>query len=159
MDIWGTLFDSFWSGLFAGGLGILLTAPPGYLVPTFICGFAGFFTRNLLMSLGLNQNWSTAVASCAVVLVGAAIIRRHVVSPVALIAAVLPLGPSMPTFNAILDLMRVSSLKGEALNAASVSLIANTGLAFTQSLAIALGLAVGITIMRLIRREKVWESV
>ncbi len=159
MDLLAIFMNSLWAGLFAGGLGILLTAPRRYILPAFLCGFAGRFARDVFMSWGMSQNWSTAVAAAVVVLVAVAILRRHVVSPVVLITGVLPLGAAVAMFNAIIGLMKVSSLKGEALREASVALSANMGKVFTTSLAIALGLAVGIAIVRLFRREGVREGV
>jgi hypothetical protein len=76
-----------------------------------------------------------------------------------LVSGVLPLGAAVAMFNAITELMKVSSLKGEALSGASVALSANIGKVFTTSLAIALGLAAGIAIVRLFRREEVREGV
>jgi hypothetical protein len=157
MDLLEFLVKSLWSGLFSGGMGLLLTAPLRYIFPAFFCGFAGRFARDTLMGWGLNQNWSTAVASAVVVLFAVTIIRGHVVSPVVLVSEVLPLGASLAMFHAILELMKVFSLQGEALSAASVALSANAGKVFTTSLAIALGLAVGMAIVLLFRREEVWE--
>jgi ATP/ADP translocase len=111
------------------------------------------------MSWGLTQNWSTVVAAAVLVLVAASTIRRHVVSPVVLVSGLIPLGAALAMFKAIMALMRISSLKGEALSEASDVLNANVGAVFTTSLAIALGLAVGMAIVRLARREKVWEGV
>jgi uncharacterized membrane protein YjjB (DUF3815 family) len=159
MDLLGIFMNSLWAGLFAGSLGILLTAPPRYIAPAFLCGFAGNFSRDVFMSWGMSQNWSTAVAAAVVVLVAVAVIRRHVVSPVVLISGVLPLGAAVAMFNAIIELMKVSSLKGEALSGASVALSANTGKVLTTSLAIALGLGTGMAIVRLFRREEVREEV
>jgi uncharacterized membrane protein YjjB (DUF3815 family) len=159
MDLLAILMNSLWAGLFAGGLGILLTAPPRYIAPAFLCGFAGRFARDVFMSWGMNQNWSTAVAAAVVVLVAVTIIRGHVVSPVVLISGVLPLGAAVAMFNAIIEFMKVSSLKGEALSGASVALSANMGKVFTTSLAIALGLGAGMAIVRFLRREEVREGV
>jgi uncharacterized membrane protein YjjB (DUF3815 family) len=159
MDLLAIFMNSLWAGLFAGGMGILLTAPPRYIAPAFLCGFAGRFARDVFMSWGMNQNWSTAVAAAVVVLVAVIIIRGHVVSPVVLISGVLPLGAAVAMFNAIIELMKVSSLKGEALRGASVALSANTGKVFTTSLAIALGLGAGMAIVRFLRREEVREGV
>jgi uncharacterized membrane protein YjjB (DUF3815 family) len=159
MDLLGIFMNSLWAGLFAGSLGILLTAPPRYIAPAFLSGFAGNFARDVFMSWGMSQNWSTAVAAAAVVLVAVVVIRRHVVSPVVLISGVLPLGAAVAMFNAIIELMKVSSLKGEALSGASVALSANTGKVLTTSLAIALGLGTGMAIVRLFRREEVREEV
>lgn len=159
MDLLVILMNSLWAGLFAGGQGILLTAPRRYILPAFLCGFAGRFARDVFMSWGVSQNWSTAVAAAVVVLVGVAVIQRHVVSPVVVISGVLPLGAAVAMFNAIIDLMKVSSLKGEALSGASIALSANMGKVFTTSLAIALGLGAGIAIVRFFRREEVREEV
>ncbi len=155
MDIITMLINSLWSGLFAGTLGFILTAPARYIAPTFFCGFLGRFARDLFASLGVSRNWSTAIASAVVVLVAMAIIRGHRVSPVVMICGILPLGAAVAMFNTIIELMRVSSLNGEALSKASVALSANMGKVFTTSLAIALGLAAGIAIIRFLRREEV----
>lgn len=148
------LLSSLWAALFAAGMGILTTAPFRYIVPTFLCGFAGRFVRDVLMGWGMSQNLSTMVAVVVVVLLAAAFIGRHRVAPVVLICAVLPLGAAVAMFNMIFELMRVSSLKGEELSAASVALSANTGKVFTGTLAIALGLAAGMAIVKLFRREE-----
>ena len=39
--------------------GDLLTAPLRYIVPTFLCGFAGRFVRDVCMGWGMSHNWST----------------------------------------------------------------------------------------------------
>jgi uncharacterized membrane protein YjjB (DUF3815 family) len=153
MNIPTILLNSLWAALFATGMGILLTAPLRYIGTTFLCGFAGRLVRDVLMGWGLSQNWSTAVAVAVLVLVAAAIAQRQRISPVVLICAVLPLGAAVAMFNVILELMKVSSLKGEALNASSVALTANAGKAFAGTLAIAVGIAAGMAIVRLIRRD------
>jgi uncharacterized membrane protein YjjB (DUF3815 family) len=153
------LIDSLWAGLFAGTLGVIFTAPRRYLVPAFFCGFAGRLARDILMSWGLSHNWSTAVAAAVLVLVAVALIRRHVVSPVVLVSGLIPLGAAIAMFRAIIELMRISSLQGEALGETSDALVASIGKVFATSLAIALGLAVGLAIVRFLRREKVWEGI
>lgn len=159
MDIPAILVNSLFAGFFASAMGVLFTAPARYVLPAFLSGFAGRFARGVLIGWGVSPNWSTMVAAAVVVLVAVAILRRHVVSPVVLVSAVLPLGAAGAMFNAIIGLMRVSSLEGEALHEASVALSADIGKAFTVSLAIALGLAAGVAIARLGRGEKVWEGV
>lgn len=154
MNIWTILLNSLWAALFATGLGILLTAPFRYIVPTFLCGFAGRFVRDVLMGWDMSQNWSTLVASAVVALAATAIVQRRRISPVVLICGVLPLGAAVAMFNMIFDLMKVSSLKGDALSAASVALSTHLGQAFTGTLAVALGLGAGIAIIRLFKREE-----
>jgi uncharacterized membrane protein YjjB (DUF3815 family) len=148
------LLNSVWAGVSAAGSGILLTAPSRNMFTTFLCGLTGRFVRDALMVWGVSQTWSTGVAAAVLVVVASAMVRRHKVSPVVLICGVLPLGAATAMFNVILELIRVSSLTGEALSAASVALIANTGKVFAGTLSIALGLAAGLAILRLVKREE-----
>jgi uncharacterized membrane protein YjjB (DUF3815 family) len=159
MDLWKIVLDGALAGSFAIALGVIFTAPPRYIVPVFFCGFSGRFVRDLLTSLGLSLNWSTMVAAAAVVLVGTVFIRRHAAAPVALVSGVLPLAASVSMFDAILALMTVSSAKGQALQNASASLISSSAKVFTASLAIAIGIAAGLAIVRVLRGEKIWDSV
>ena len=159
MNYMAILLEGLLAGFISSSLGVILTAPPRYLFPVFFCGFAGRVVRGVLAGWGLGGSWATMAAATVVVLVAAAITRRRTVAPVALVSGVLPLAASASMFDAILDLIRVSSAQGEALRDASVSLIANSAKVFTTSLAIALGLAAGMAIVRVIRGEKVWESV
>jgi uncharacterized membrane protein YjjB (DUF3815 family) len=149
------LTNSLWAGLFASALGIIFTAPRGCLAGTFVCGLMGRLVRDLCMSGGLSQNWSTIIASSAIVLVADVMIRRKAVRPVALVGSIIPLGAAMPMFNAIIQVVRLSTLTGEALDAAAVALSASLGKVFITSLAIALGLAVGTALVRLLHRETV----
>lgn len=159
MNLSAILLEGLMAGSFASVLGVILTAPPRFIVPVFFCGFSGRFIRDLLMSLGFSLNWSTMVAAAVVVLVGTAIVRRHAVPLIALATSIFPLAASASFFDAILAVMRVSSAKGEALQTASILLVSSAAKAFTVSLAIALGLAAGLAIVRVLRGEKVWESV
>ena len=68
MDFRRFFSNSLWAAIFATGMGILLTAPFRYLVPTFLCGFAGRFVRDISMGWGMSQNWSTVVATAVLVL-------------------------------------------------------------------------------------------
>lgn len=148
MDVPAMLANSLWAGLFASFMGMLLTAPPRYIVPTFICAFAGRLARDLFMNWGMTQNWSTAAAAAVVVLLAVMVIRRQVASPVVVISGILPLGAAIAVFDTITGLMKVSSLQGSGLAEASVALIGSAGKAFTTTLAIAVGLAAGIAIVR-----------
>ena len=159
MDLYALGFKSLWAGLFASGFAITLTAPPRYIAPAFLCGAGDFFARGLLVSAGMNQDWATVVAAAALVLIAVASTRQdHEVSPVLLITGVLPLGAALAMFNTILALMKITSLKGEALAAESAALNANTSKVFVTTLAIALGLAGGIAIVRYFKRAEVREG-
>lgn len=146
--------NSLWAALFAAALALLLTAPARYLVATFLCGFAGRFVRDVFMGWGLTQEWSTVVAAIVIAVLAGIIARSDRTPPVVLICAVIPLGAAVAVLNTIYELMRVSFLKGEALNAASVALSTNAGKAFTGTLAIVLGLVVGMAVMRLFKPEE-----
>jgi uncharacterized membrane protein YjjB (DUF3815 family) len=149
--------DSLWAALFAVGLGIRLTAPLQYLVPTFLCGFAGRLVHSLLVRGGMGRDWATVLAAAAIVAVAVATTRRHRVSPIVLICGVLPLGAAGAVFRAVFELLKVSSAEGEALNAAALAWIAQASRAFTGTMAIALGLGVGLIITRLLDRREVDE--
>lgn len=154
MDISTILINCIWAGFYAGGMGLLCTAPLRRILSAFICGFAGCFSRDILISWGLGQNWSTVVGSATVVLTAMILIRGNEVSPVVLISGIVPMGANPAVLRMIIELIKVSTLKGEALTESSVSFIANTGKVFTTYLAISLGLAIGITIMQLFKKEK-----
>jgi hypothetical protein len=154
MDLPAIVVSSLWAALFATGLGVMLTAPARYLVPTLVCGFVGTGVRDVLKAWSLGAHWATVIAAAAVVLVAVAITRRHAVSPVVLICGVLPLGASVAMFKLIVGVMQISSLTGEALSGASVALTANLGKVFTTSVAMVMGLGAGMAIVRLFRREE-----
>jgi uncharacterized membrane protein YjjB (DUF3815 family) len=154
MNVSTILLNSSWAAVFATGFGMILTTPPRALIACFACGFTGRCLRDVLMGWGVSQNWSTAIAAAVLVVIAVAIVQRRSISPVVLICGVLPLGAAVAMFNAIIDLMKVSSLTGDALTAASVALSANVGKAFTGTLAIALGLAAGTAVVRLIKRQE-----
>jgi hypothetical protein len=153
MDLPAILLDSLWGGLVAGSISMLFTVPHRYVPGTVLCGFAGRCARDVLVAFGLTQNWSTVIAAAAIVLIAVALIRGHTVSPVMLAASVIPLGATMAIFGAIVELLKISTLSGEALNTSSVAFIANIGKVFTTSLAIALGLGIGMVVVGLFRRE------
>jgi uncharacterized membrane protein YjjB (DUF3815 family) len=158
MDLPAILTYSLWSGLFGLGLAVLLTAPPNRLLAAFVCSFAGRLVRDLFIAWGLGSNWSTVIGAAAVVLIAVAFIPRHQISPVVLICAVLPLAGSVAVFNAIFELMKLSSARGEALHAASMEFASNLAKAFVTSLSIALGISAGLAIAQLFRRKEVVEG-
>lgn len=153
MDPIAILSHCLWTGLFAAGLGVMLTAPAQYLVACFFCGFVGRGVKDITHGFGVDVNWATAIAALAVVLVAAALTRRQTVSPVVLICGALPLGASVAMFHLIFALMKVSTAKETELAEASLALTANLGKVFTISLAVALGLGAGVALVKLLRRR------
>ncbi len=149
---------SLWSGLFAVAVGVLLTAPRRDLAGILLCAVGGRVARDVLASCGLPPNWATVAAAAVIVWIAVATIRGRRVSPVVLISSVLPLGAARAMFHTIVGVMRISTLQGEALGAASTELMRDMGQAFTTTLAIALGLVVGVAVVRLFRRQALWED-
>ena len=154
MEITPILTSAAWAGFYASGAGMLFTVGLRYLAYVFVCGFAGRLARDLLMGADLSQNWSTVLAAAVVALVGMTAMRRHPAPLVLLASSLLPLAAAVPIFNSIVGVMKVSALKGEPLAAASVALSANVAKFFTTTLAIAVGLAAGIVLFRLLGRSK-----
>lgn len=153
MNLSAILISSLWTALFSASMGFYMTTPFRGIVPCFLCGFTGRFARDYLISFEVSHAWSTLIAAAVVVFVGVAISRRRMLSPIVLICGILPLGASVAMFNMIADMIKVSTLKGEALSAATVALNSDLSKVITSSLAVALGLGIGITIMRLLQRE------
>jgi uncharacterized membrane protein YjjB (DUF3815 family) len=148
MSITPILFNSLWAAAFATAFGIILTTPVRMLVACFVCGFAARCMRDALMGFGLGQNWSTVVAAAILVLVAEAISRRYRISPVVLVCSVLPLGSVVAMFYALFELLKMPALQGELLDVSVVAFSANFAKALTGTLAIALGLGVGIAVVR-----------
>ena len=158
IDLSGILIYGLWSGLFGAGLAVLFTAPPNRLPAAFACSFAGRLVRDLFMASGLGSNWSTVIASLVVVFVAVAFVRRQRLSPVVLICAVLPLAGSVSMFNMIFELMKLSTARGQAMNAASVAFTSNLAKVFVTSLSISLRIVAGMTIVQLFKKNEGIES-
>ena len=154
MDVSVILGHSLWAGLFAACLAVVLTAPPRYLLPTFVCGFVGRAVRDVSVDAGLNVNWATVIAAALLFLVASVLIRRRTVSPAVLVCAVIPLGAAMAMLDLIFAVMQASLASGDALREASISVVANLGKVFATSLAIAVGLAAGMTVARVFKRDE-----
>lgn len=152
MDLIAILTHSVWTAAFAAGLGVMLTAPPRFLIACGACGFIGRLVKDISLAADLDMTRATVLAALAVVLVAAALTRRHTVSPVVLICGALPLGASSAMFGAIFALMRVSTAEGADLAEVSLSLTSNLGKVFATSLAIAVGMGAGVAIVRVLRR-------
>jgi uncharacterized membrane protein YjjB (DUF3815 family) len=153
MNVTTILANSLWCAVFATCFGVILATPPRVLVSCFVGGFVGRLVRDVLIGYGMSQNWSTMVAAAALVLVATALASHHRISPAALICAVLPLGSAVAMFNTLFELMKMSSLQGEMLDASAVAMSANFARAVTGTLAIALGLAAGMAIIRASQRQ------
>jgi len=149
MDIAAAAVNSMWAGLFAAAMAVVLTAPPQGILPSLLCGFAARFIRNVLIGWGVSSSAAVVVAAAACVLLALAFAgRRRRFSVIAIVTGVLPLGAAVALFNSIKGILSLSTLKEQALIAASAQLSANVSAVFTTTLAMALGIGVGFLIAR-----------
>jgi uncharacterized membrane protein YjjB (DUF3815 family) len=155
MDVQAILSQSLWAGLFAACLAVVLTAPPRLLFPALACGFIGRAARDLSIGWGLNADWATVIAAALLALVGSVLVKRRAVSPAVLVCGIIPLGAGAAMLNLIFAVMQASIATGDALAEAAISLSANLGKVFATSLAIAAGLAAGMTAARAFRRDEI----
>lgn len=139
---------------FAAAMAVVFTAPRRYVAPSFLCGLTALLVRGLLSTSGMGVGVATLVASAVAVIAAVAVTPRHTVVPVVLIAAVMPLGAGAAAFHTIVQLLRISSAQGPALNDASMTLMANLGRAFTTLVAIAVGLQIGIALVPSLLRSQ-----
>ncbi|HIK17984.1 MAG TPA: threonine/serine exporter family protein [Leptolyngbyaceae cyanobacterium M33_DOE_097] len=153
MDWFPMLINACWGGLFAAGLGVMLTTPSQGLLPCFACGMVGRLVRNLLIAGGLSQAASVAMGAIACVLVATLFSRRFHLTPLAMVTGVLPLGAAVPLFRSIHGILTLHRLQGEALSEAVVQLIANLSNVFTTTLAIVLGIWLGLLILKVLGRK------
>jgi len=142
-----------WCAFFATSMSILNSTPYKFIIPTFVCGFAGILIRDLCQGWGLSPNWSTLVAAFAIAMIAGLTIRSRYVPPIVLICAVLPQWASVAMFNMLNDLRKVSLLTGDELNKAAIDLSANFANVVVISIAIAIGFALGLGVLKLIYRK------
>ncbi|MFZ1323007.1 MAG: threonine/serine exporter family protein [Ignavibacteria bacterium] len=158
MSVSDILIIGMWSAFFATSMCILNSTPFKYIIPTFICGFAGVLTRDFLQNAGLSVNWATLTAAFTIVILAGIIIRSQNVPPIVLICAVLPQWASVSMFQMLNDLRRVTVLTGDELSKAAVDLTANTAMVFVISLVIAIGFALGLAVLKFVYREESKEE-
>jgi uncharacterized membrane protein YjjB (DUF3815 family) len=152
MDLAAIATTAFFAGVYSCCLAFTMTAPTRFIPNAFICGMTGRFLRDALQASGFAPNWSTAAAAFVVVMVSMLFIRGHDVSPVVLISGVIPLGASTAMFHVLFGLMKLSAAK-ENLPALSVALTQNMSKVAITSLAIAVGLGAGLTLVQVLRRD------
>ena len=139
------------AGAHAAAMAVVFTAPRDSR-PSFICGSTARLARDSLLAAGTGSAWATLVAATVAVLIAVAVTPRRAVPPVVLVAAVVQLAASVAVFNVFVEMLRASSLEGQALAESSVRLNASLGQAFTAFVAIALGLQLGVILTRRQRR-------
>src|SRR5579863_2991325 len=153
MDLIAILLNSLWSAIFSAGMAVVFSAPSWALVPSLCCGFIARLVRDLLMGWGANQNLATFVSAAVVIFIVVSLVRRPGVSPIVMLAGIIPLGAAGALFRAIVGFLEISSLKGEGPSA-PVALISNLSIVFTTTCAIAVGAWTGYLIGQSVRRDQ-----
>jgi uncharacterized membrane protein YjjB (DUF3815 family) len=153
MDLTAILFNSLWSAIFSAGMAVVFSAPSWALVPSFCCGFIARLVRDLLMGWGASQNLATFVAAAVIIFIVVSLVRRPGVSPIVMLAGIIPLGAAGALFRAIVGFLEISSLKGEGPSA-PVALISNLSIVFTTTCAIAVGAWTGYLLAQSVRRDQ-----
>jgi len=153
MDLTAILFNSLWSAIFSAGMAVVFSAPSWALVPSFCCGFIARLVRDLLIGWGASQNLATFVAAAVVIFIVVSLVRRPGVSPIVMLAGIIPLGAAGALFRAIVGFLEISSLKGEGPSA-PVALISNLSIVFTTTFAIAVGAWTGYLLAQSVRRDQ-----
>jgi uncharacterized membrane protein YjjB (DUF3815 family) len=153
MDLTAILLNSLWSAIFSAGMAVVFSTPSWALVPSFCCGFIARLVRDLLMGWGASQNLATFVAAAVVIFIVVSLVRRPGVSPIVMLAGIIPLGAAGALFRAIVGFLEISSLKGEGPSA-PVALISNLSIVFTTTCAIAVGAWTGYLLGQSVRRDQ-----
>ena len=153
MDLIAILLNSLWSAIFSAGMAVVFSAPSWALVPSLCCGFIARLVRDLLMGWGASQNLATFVSAAVVIFIVVSLVRRPGVSPIVMLAGIIPLGAAGALFRAIVGFLEISSLKGEGPSA-PVALISNLSIVFTTTCAIAVGAWTGYLLGQFVRRDQ-----
>jgi uncharacterized membrane protein YjjB (DUF3815 family) len=153
MELAAILFNSLWAAIFSAGMAIVFSTPSWALAPSFCCGFMARLVRDLLTGWGASQNLATFVAAALVIFIVVSLVRRPGVSPIVMLAGIIPLGAAGALFRAIVGFLEISSLKGEGPSA-PVALISNLSIVFTTTCAIAVGAWTGYLLGQFVRRDQ-----
>ena len=154
-----TIFiETLWGGVFAGSLAIRLTAPKRYLAATFLAGAAGRFVYDILRAANRTEALSTGLGAMAVVLVARIAFAGRESWPVVVISGVLPFAAGKTLVSATWHLLELGSLEGAAHDKALQAVNADAGEVIIVSAAIVAGASLGLILMRLIRREELFET-
>jgi uncharacterized membrane protein YjjB (DUF3815 family) len=157
MNLAALLLNSLWAGCLAAGIAFLFSAPNPALFPSFCCGFVVPLTKAPLIAWGAGQNLASFVAAAIVVLLAIGTMRSRGLPPIVVAAGIIPLGPAVPFFRAIVAFLKFSSSKDDALVGAHAVLLSNLSDVFTTTLAVAggvwAGLLIGESVIKKIQRS------
>lgn len=144
------LVPALWAGVFAAAMSVVFSAPVHSVLPCFVGGLVGRLSRDLAIAAGATMELSSMLAAALVVTTAALLTRRAGLSPAVMVSALLPLGAAGAFFRALVGFMQISRLPQEELSRVSSELVINVSRVFMTSLAIALGVAIVLSLARLV---------
>lgn len=152
MDTYLIIFaKGFWCGCAALGFSLLFNAPTRALLPVWFCGFlAGMVKFGLLSpAVGVGIIAASFAASLSIGLVSIPIAHlRHVTPMIFAIPAVIPLVPGAFAYRTMLGLMKLAGKVGADYSTVLDETVHNGVTTLFIILAISLGAAVPMHIMR-----------
>lgn len=148
MDWLTPLQSGFWAGMFAAALAFASTAPARALPLVLAAGFAGRFSRDLLVQLDVAMPIATVLAALLVTVLAMKVARYPSSVPVAAITAVLPLGPTTLIFTAIRAAFQAFAKDPAVAAAAATDFTINTLKAAVVIAAMGIGTAIPLLLSR-----------
>jgi uncharacterized membrane protein YjjB (DUF3815 family) len=153
MNLFALVAVGGWAALFAAAMSIIFAAPSRALLPSFFAGFIARVSRDALIAAGADASLATLIAAALVGLVGEALVRRHIGSPVVVVSALVPLGAALPLFRVIVDFLRIPSMAAAKLAVLPQAMLSDLSKVFTTTAAIGLGVFLATYAGRFMRRE------
>jgi uncharacterized membrane protein YjjB (DUF3815 family) len=148
MDLLPPLQNGLWAGLFSASLALVFTAPVRSLPVVLAAGFAGRFSRDLLLELDVTLPMATGLAAFAATALAIWASREPAAVPVAAVTAVLPLSPTTIVFSAFLAAVNVFAADPAVAAASSADFTTNSLRAFVVTLAMAIGSSIALLVSR-----------
>jgi uncharacterized membrane protein YjjB (DUF3815 family) len=145
------ILKAFWCGCAALGFGILFNTPPRSLGLIWFGGFVAGFIKFVLMQpvfdLGIVSASFAAALAIGFASIPAAHLK-HVPPMIFAIPSVIPLVPGSYAYKAMLGLMQLTGIMDDSYYAILSNTVHNGAISFFVILALALGVAVPMHIMR-----------
>lgn len=151
MEVLALLETAFWFGIAAIGFAVLFNVPTRILLPIFLMGALGGFTKIILLSFDHSIIVSTLAGA---ILIGFLSIlfahNKHVPPPVLAIPAVIPMVPGILAYRMMLGLITLAGKINPETYQHILSETINNGL---KVMLILMSLAGGVAIPMLITRK------
>lgn len=141
-----------WFGLAAVGFGVLFNVPSRSLIPIFIMGALGGFTKVILMHYEINIVTSSLFGAALIGLLSIPVAHhKHAPPPIFSIPAVIPMVPGVLAYRMMLGLIDLASDQDPEAYSNILSLTVHNGL---KVMLILMSLAIGVGLPMLITRKE-----